>query len=105
MTTTQGTTPSGVSAPRFPSPQWWIRDRDGEVAIAQPPNPALVVWLVTVVVGWTHLLDDRRTAVVGHVGQGALLAWALDELLRGASPVRRLLGAVVLVGVLWRILG
>jgi hypothetical protein len=30
------------------------------------------------------------------LGLGALLVWALDELLRGVSPIRRIMGAVVL---------
>jgi hypothetical protein len=90
---------------RFPSPRWWVSDRAGRVVLAQPPNPALVAWLVSVAVGWTGLLDDRRQLVLERVGQGALVAWALDEVVRGASPVRRLLGAVVLAVVLVRLFG
>lgn len=82
-----------------------MRDRDGRVVIAQPPNAAILVWLATVVVRWSGVLDDRRSAVLTHVGQGALLVWALDELVRGASPVRRVLGLVVLVAVAVRVLG
>jgi len=66
--------------------------------LAQWPNPALSVWLVAVVVGWTGVLDEARSATLAGVGRGALVVWALDELVRGASPFRRLLGAVVLVG-------
>jgi len=66
--------------------------------LAQWPNPALAVWLVAVVVGWTGVLDETRSATLAGVGRGALVVWALDELVRGASPFRRLLGAVVLVG-------
>ena len=64
--------------------------------LAQWPNPALVVWLVTVVVGWTGVLGADRTASLHALGGGALVAWALDELARGASPTRRVIGAVVL---------
>ena len=35
------------------------------------------------------------------IGKGALVVWALDELVRGASPVRRILGAVVLAAELY----
>ena len=88
----------------FPSLQWWIRDRDGKVVLAQAPNPPLLVWLACVVVGWTGVLDDDKASTIGHVGQGALAAWALDEVVRGASPVRRVLGAVVLTGLAVRLL-
>lgn len=97
-----------VTPPRratFPSLQWWIRDRDGRVVLAQPPNPAILVWLASVVIGWTGLLDTDREAVLTRIGQGAVVAWSLDELLRGASPVRRVLGAVVLLVMLVRLFG
>lgn len=89
---------------RFPSLQWWIRDRRGRVVVAQPPNPTLAVWLVANAVSWAGLVDGDRQAVLTRVGQGALAAWALDEITRGASPLRRLMGAVVLPVVAWRIL-
>jgi hypothetical protein len=85
------------SHPRFPSLQWWVRDEFGKLALAHLPNPALAVWLVTVVVGWTGLLASDRADTVKAIGQGALIVWALDELVRGSSPARRVLGAVVLV--------
>src|SRR5665811_558480 len=79
---------------------WWVRDQNGGLTLAQWPNPALAVWLVAVVVAWTGVLGAARTATLGGVGRGALVVWSLDELLRGVSPVRRLLGAVGLVGQL-----
>jgi hypothetical protein len=61
------------------------------------------VWLVSVVIGWTGLLDDHREAILTRVGQGALIAWSLDEVIRGASPARRVLGAIVLVVMVVRL--
>ena len=81
-----------------------MRDQNGELTLAQRPNPALAVWLVAVVVGWTGVLGTDRTATLAGVGRGALVVWALDELVRGASPFRRLLGAVVLAGQFVRLL-
>ena len=80
-----------------------MRDQNGGLTLAQWPNPALAVWLVAVVVGWTGVLGAARAATLAGVGQGALVVWALDELVRGASPVRRLLGAVVFAGQLVRL--
>ena len=94
-----------VSQARPLSARWWICDKDGSVSLAQWPNPALVVWLVAAVVGWTGVLGSDRAAQVDALGSGALVAWALDELVRGASPARRLIGAVVLVVQLIRLFG
>ena len=85
-----------------PSPSsaaWWFRSSDGRLTLWQPPNPALWVWIVTVVLGWLPL-SSAHAATVRGIGRGALLVWALDEVVRGASPFRRILGAVVLAGLL-----
>ena len=82
------------------NPTSWVRDRHGRLAVAQWPNAALWVWLAARVLGWADLtLLDEQT--LRGIGTGALLVWALDEVLRGASPFRRVLGAVVLGGQLW----
>jgi hypothetical protein len=52
-----------------------------------------------VVLGWFDLSAAHTTAVDG-VRHGALLVWALDEVVRGANPFRRLPGAVVLTAQL-----
>jgi hypothetical protein len=75
---------------------WWVRDQNGRVTLAQWPNAALAVWLVTVAVGWSGVLGAARTDTLAEVGKGALIVWALDEVVRGVAPFRRLLGAVVL---------
>lgn len=82
--------------------QWWIRDRRGNVVLAQPPNAAIAVWLVATVGSW--LVDGSRHEALTRVGEGALAVWALDEIVRGASPVRRLMGALVLPIVVSRVL-
>lgn len=77
-----------------------MRDRDGRLVLAQWPNPALAVWLVAAVVSWTGALGVTLSAQVSGLGRGALVVWALDELVRGVNPFRRVLGAVVLTGQL-----
>ena len=88
-----------MSSARPTSASWWFRDSDGRLTLWQWPNPALCVWLVAVVLGWFDLSAAQATAVDG-VRHGALIVWALDEVVRGASPFRRVLGAVVLVAQL-----
>lgn len=78
---------------------WLFRNReDGTITIAQFPNPALWAFLAFAVA--IRILDpagDVRTALV--VGRTlAIGVWAVDELVRGVNPWRRILGAVVLTG-------
>jgi hypothetical protein len=49
------------------------------------------------------VLGAAHSATLADVGRGALIVGALDELVRGASPARRLLGAVILAGQLVRL--
>ena len=74
-----------------------MTDRHGELVLGQFPNPALAVWLGATVLRWTGVLDGESAETARDIGTGALLVWALDEIVRGASPFRRLLGAAVLV--------
>ncbi|WP_151081818.1 hypothetical protein [Nocardioides cynanchi] len=74
----------------------WFRSSDGRLTLWQLPNPALWVWLAALVLGRLDLSAAHATAVDG-VRHGALIVWALDEVVRGSSPFRRVLGAVVLV--------
>jgi hypothetical protein len=79
---------------------WLFRNRrTGEITIAQRPNAPLVVfgvaWVLRVV--W-HPAGTVGT-LVAVVGTGALAVWALDEIGRGVNPWRRILGTVVLAGI------
>ncbi len=84
---------------RLSSPSWWFRSPDGRLTVWQWPNPALWVWMVAVVVGWFDLSTQHTQAVDG-IRRGALLVWALDEVVRGSSPFRRALGGVILAAQL-----
>jgi hypothetical protein len=97
-------TPAGPSQDRsrLTSSDWWFRSADGQLAVGQLPNPALSVWIVATILSSFDLPDRAGTTVEG-IAAGALLVWALDELVRGASPFRRVLGAVVLVAHLARL--
>ncbi|HVN52208.1 MAG TPA: hypothetical protein VMT43_12275 [Acidimicrobiales bacterium] len=84
--------------------EWLFRNREtGRITIAQFPNVALWVFLATVAVrwfvgaGWAHLVLDV-------LALAALAWWAIDEVVRGVNPWRRILGvggcAVVVSGAL-----
>lgn len=72
---------------------WWFRDRKtGKIVIGQFPNASLGVWMVATVLH-TIFGHVARIELLRWIGAGALLAWGADELLRGANPFRRVLGA------------
>jgi hypothetical protein len=85
--------------------EWLFRDRrTRRITIAQFPNAALGLFLAASVLRW--LLDPSgalRTAL-GVLAAGGLMWWAIDEVLRGVNPWRRLLGGTVLVGQLLQFL-
>lgn len=77
----------------------------GALAIVQRPNLPLGLYLAATAL---RLVADPQgglrtvTAVLAGLG---LLWWALDEIVRGDSPFRRVLGAVVLIGLVLGRLG
>ncbi|MDQ1372893.1 MAG: hypothetical protein QOJ09_231 [Actinomycetota bacterium] len=84
---------------------WLFRSREtGRLTIAQLPNLPLGIFILALLV--RRVLSPTGTArtAVMVVATGALLWWAVDEILRGESPFRRALGAVVLLATLARLL-
>lgn len=85
---------------------WMFRSRETDrITIAQLPNAPIWVFLAATVMGWA--LPDPSTAhtVARAVATGALLWWAVDELVRGVNPFRRMLGAGALLWVLTGLTG
>lgn len=80
----------------------------GRIVIAQWPNLPLWIYLGAVVVRTMFSPEGRVDTVVSAVGAVGLAWWAIDEVLRGESPFRRVLGGVVLamlvVGLAGRVL-
>ena len=75
----------------------FFRDGNGNIVIAQPPNPPIIVW------GIASLLQLVFTDGLVNVGLdliafGSLFTWAWMELFQGVNYFRRSLGFVVLVG-------
>jgi len=72
---------------------WMFRSRQtGKITIAQFPNPALWTFLVTVVLRSVVRTRGGVRTGIDAVAVAALAAWALDEVVRGVNPWRRLLG-------------
>jgi hypothetical protein len=93
----QGAASAPVARP-LPQPfEWLFRNRvTGRITVAQAPNLPLCVFIGAVVV--RRLADPEGTAgaAVDVVAGVALAAWAVDEIVRGVNPWRRILGATVL---------
>ena len=84
---------------------WFFRDPDtGEVVVAQVPNLPLWIFLAATSVRLLVHPDGTAGTVVSIVSTVAIVVWALIEIAAGSSPFRRVLGAVVLLGVLARLL-
>jgi hypothetical protein len=79
---------------------WLFRNREtGEITIAQAPNPPLWVFLAATIVRAIFRPEGTVGTVLRIVGTGALAWWAVDEIARGVNPFRRILGGVVLAGI------
>jgi hypothetical protein len=72
---------------------WAFRSRStGRITVAQRPNLTLSVFLVATAVD--HFASDstRAHTALAWLGELALAAWAVDEVVRGVNPWRRVLG-------------
>lgn len=75
---------------------WLFRNRrTGGITIVQWPNVALGIFIGARL---AHLLWPN--GAVRAVGTAALWWWAVDEIVRGVNPWRRILGTAVLAGQL-----
>lgn len=74
------------------------KDKDGHVVVWHRPNAPLVIWLVCAII--VHFLDAGKPKdVLSLIGLVALVIWALLEIFKGDSPLRRVLGGVVLAAL------
>ena len=79
---------------------WLFRNRStGRITIAQTPNAPLVVFLVAAGARWLFHPTGAVGTAVDVVASIALIAWAVDEIVRGVNPWRRILGGAVLAAV------
>ena len=86
---------------------WMFRSRvDGRCVVGHFPNTVLLVFIVAAVLRWLWAPDGIAGVVLDVVATVALLVWALDEVVRGVNPFRRMLGVgvalIVLVGLIAR---
>ncbi len=77
-------------------PDWWLRDRTtGERTWAPENTTPLLLWQLLVAVRVLGLAPGHEQALLrADLAVGGV--WALDELVRGGNPARRVVGAGVL---------
>jgi hypothetical protein len=77
---------------------WLCRDPEtGKVVIAQMPNLPLFLFLFAAAIKRFAHPHGALGTIVSVTAVVSLLWWAVDEVLRGESRFRRILGAVVAV--------
>ena len=76
---------------------WVFKSRTtGKITVAQFPNWSLGVFQAATIL--RLIVKPTGSAATGFtvVGTGSLLVWALDEVIRGVNPWRRVLGGTTL---------
>jgi hypothetical protein len=80
--------------------RWMFESREtGKIVVAQVPNLPLAIFLVATA---GRMLFHPRHAVgtaVSVVASVSLLYWSVMEIARGVNPFRRILGGLVLAGI------
>lgn len=80
-----------------------VRDKNGQIAIAQFPNLALIAWVLSTFLS-RIVIESQISNIFKVIAVISLLIWALQELLQGSAIIRRLLGAIVIAVVLTNLL-
>lgn len=77
---------------------WLFRDKHGKMVIVQKPNaPAVIAFVAFAVRALTH---DKISHAADLVFFGTAFVWAWLELTQGVNGFRRILGGLVLLGLL-----
>jgi hypothetical protein len=71
----------------------------GRITIGQVPNIPLVIFVSAWVLRLVLSPSGGLRSALDVIAWVALAIWAGDEIVRGVNPFRRLLGAVVAVGL------
>ena len=74
-------------------------DSEGEVVLAQPPNPPLILWFAASLLQLILTTGKIHTGL-DAVAFGSLFTWAWLELFEGVNYFRRALGLFVLIAAI-----
>jgi hypothetical protein len=76
-----------------------FRDKNGELVVAQMPNPPLILWIAASLLGLLFT-SGKVSLGLNFLAFGSLFTWAWQELFDGVNYFRKALGFCVLVGVM-----
>ena len=76
-----------------------FRDSEGEIVLAEPPNPPLILWFAASLLQLIFTTGKIHTGL-DAVAFGSLFTWAWLEIFEGVNYFRRALGLFVLVAAL-----
>ncbi|CAD5911198.1 hypothetical protein [Planktothrix agardhii] len=76
-----------------------FRDSEGKIILAQMPNPPLIVWIVASLLKIVFTTGKINLGL-DIIAFGSLFTWAWEELFQGVNYFRRILGFLVLVGLI-----
>lgn len=72
-----------------------VKDKNNQVVLFQQPNLPIIVAAISFVVG--HLLSGSLSNIFLALAFGAFFTWAWLEVFQGATPIRRIMGASVII--------
>ena len=76
-----------------------FRDNQGQIVLAQMPNPPILVWLTATLLNLIPANSNIHTGL-DAIAFGSLFTWAWLEISQGVNYFRRVLGLVVLIGAI-----
>lgn len=80
-----------------------FRDSEGKIVIAQPPNLPLIVGIVSSLLKVIFTTNEINLGLE-LIAFGSFFTWAWEELFQGVNYFRRVLGFIVLVGlIVWKL--
>lgn len=78
-----------------------FKDNKGKTVIWQIPNIPILGWLLLLGLGHVLPLTSRWQLTISYLSFGLIFAWAWLEVTQGTTYFRRILGAVVLIFVIY----
>ena len=75
----------------------FVNRRTGGLTVAQWPNVALSVSIALSIARRFNIQKGTPETTLRVLSAVAIIVWAVDELVRGVNPFRRMLGFVVLL--------
>jgi len=81
---------------------WFFRDRStGRILVAHLPNLPILLWLGTVLARRLTVEGTTVDTLLAWAGTVTLGWWAIDEVVRGVNPWRRVLGLAGCIAVVF----